>query len=91
MCLELRLFMVKEILMHTESLTLFRDESVTAAGVFNGLLPLEVKLMALLMKSFELLGGFIELNLSSLSFSDLLLELTALTPNFNSELLNLKG
>ena len=83
--------MVKEILVHAEGLSLLRDESIAAAGVLNRLLPLQVKLMALLMKSFELLSGFVELNLGSLGFSHLLLELAAFTADFNSELLDLEG
>ena len=47
--------------------------------------------MALRMKSFELLGGFIELNLSSLCLSNFLLEFCSLSSNFDGKLLNLKS
>jgi hypothetical protein len=89
--LKLRLFVIKEILVNSESLTLLRDEGVTTAGVFNGFLPLEVKLVAFLMKTLELFGCLVKLNLGGLSLSDLLLEFTALAAYFNSQFLNLEG
>jgi len=44
---------------------------------------LQIKLVALLMETFELLGRFIELDLSGLGLSDLLLELFALVADFD--------
>ena len=38
--LQLRLLVIKEILVHAEGLPLLRDESIAAARVLNGLLPL---------------------------------------------------
>jgi hypothetical protein len=88
---ELGLFVIKEILVHSKSLTLLGDEGVTTAGIFNGFLPLEVKLVAFLMKTLELFGCLVKLNLGGLGLGDLLLEFSALAAYFNSQFLNLEG
>jgi len=47
--------------------------------------------MALLMQPFELFGRFVELNLSGLGLSYLLLEFLAFAANFDGKFLDLEG
>ena len=47
--------------------------------------------MALLVKAFEFLSRFVELDLGGLGLSHLLLQLLALVADFDGELLNLEG
>lgn len=65
------------------------DELISAAGVFDSVLPLKVELMALLMDAFEFLGGLVEFDLGGLSLSDLLLELLSLAGHLDCQLLDL--
>ena len=71
--------------------TSFINKLITAAGVLNGVLPLQIKLVALLMQSFKFFGCFVELNLCGLCLSHLLLKLISLAGNLNSKFLDLKG
>ena len=89
--LELVLLAVEPVLGFTVLFSRRVDQLVTSTTVFNGVLPLKVKLMALLMETLELLSSLIQLNLSGLSLSDLLLQLISLTSNLDGELLDLKG
>lgn len=89
--LELVLLFIKLVLLLAEVLTDLVDQLVTLAGVLDGLLPLQIKLVAFLVQPFEFLGGFIELNLGGLGLSHLLLELLALVAHFDREFLNLEG
>lgn len=89
--LKVILFCVKLVLKVTESFTSFIDEFVTTTTVFYGVLPLEVELVTLLMQTFEFFRSFIKFNLSSLSFSNLLLKLLALVANFNGQFFNLES
>jgi len=91
MSLELRFLVVKEVLVNSECLTFLGDKSITTAGVFNGFLPLEIELMALLMKSFEFFGGFVKFNLGGLGFSDFLFKFTALTTHLDGKFFDLKS
>jgi len=67
------------------------DEFITAARVFNGVLPLQVQLVALLMQTFEFLCGLVQLNLGGLSFSHFLLQLLCFASHLNCKFFNLKG
>jgi len=67
------------------------DELITAATIFNGVLPLKVKLVPLLMQPFEFLSSLIELDLRGLGFSNFLLELLSFTSNFNRQFFDLKS
>ena len=67
------------------------DEFVTAATVFNRVLPLQVKLVPLLMQPFEFLGSLVQLNLRGLRLSDFLFELSSFAGDLNGKLLNLKS
>ena len=67
------------------------DKFITLAGIFNGVLPLQVKLMTFLMKTFEFFSSLVKLNLSSLSLGNFLFKLLALVADFNRQFLNLKG
>jgi len=67
------------------------DEFVTAATVFDRVLPLQVKLVPLLMQPFEFLGSLVQLNLRGLRLSDFLFELSSFTGDLNGKLLNLKS
>jgi hypothetical protein len=91
MSLELRFLVVKEVLVNSECLTFLGDKSITTAGVFNGFLPLEIELVALLMKSFKFLGGFVKFNLGGLGFSDFLFKFAALTSHLDGKFLDLKS
>ena len=68
----------------------FVDELVTAATVFNGVLPLQVQLVSLLMQPFEFFRCLVQFNLRGLSLRDLLFELSGFAGDFDGELLNLK-
>ena len=70
--------------------TSFINKLITSAGVFNGVLPLQIELVALLMQSFKFFCCFIELNLSGLCLSHLLLKLISLSSNLYGKFLNLK-
>ena len=67
------------------------DKLITSARVLNGILPLKVKLVALLMDAFEFFGGLVELNLCSLSLSDFLFELLGLAGDLDCKLFDLEG
>ena len=54
-------------------------------------MPLKIEFMALSMEPFELLGSFVELDLSSLCLSNFLLKFGSLASNFDGELLDLEG
>ena len=82
--------MVELVLLSAEVFAGLVDEFVALAGVFDGVLPLQVQLVALLMQTFEFLGGFVELDLSGLRLSDLLFELLAFVGDFDGELLDLQ-
>jgi len=56
---ELVLLAVEPVLGFTVLFSSRVDQLVTSTTVFNGVLPLKVKLMALLMKTFELLSSLI--------------------------------
>ena len=68
----------------------FVDELVTAATVFNGVLPLQVQLVSLLMQPFEFFRCLVQFNLRGLSLRDLLFEFSGFAGDFDGELLNLK-
>lgn len=89
--LEFALPLVVELLQVTVLLSSLVNEGVTALDVLDGLLPLQVELVTLLMESAEFFSGFVKFNLSSLGLSDLILELLAFASDFNGELFNLKG
>jgi len=82
--------LVKLVLLSAEVFAGLVDEFVALAGVFDGVLPLQVQLVALLMQTFEFLGGFVELDLRGLRLSDLLFELLAFVADFDGELLDLQ-
>ena len=82
--------MVELVLLSAEVFAGLVDEFVALAGVFDGVLPLQVQLVALLMQTFEFLGGFVELDLRGLRLSDLLFELLAFVGDFDGELLDLQ-
>ena len=67
------------------------DKLITATTVLDGVLPLQVKFVSLLMEAFEFFGGLVKFNLGGLSFSDLLLELGSLAGNLDGELFDLEG
>ena len=67
------------------------DKLVTTAGVLDCFLPLQIKLVALLVQAFELLCCFVKLDLSSLGFGNLLFKLLALRADFNSQLFDLQS
>ena len=67
------------------------DKLITATTVLDGVLPLQVKFVSLLMEAFEFFGGLVKFNLGGLSFSDLLLELVSLAGNLDGELFDLEG
>ena len=79
------------ILFLAEVLTDLVDQLVTLARVLDGLLPLQVELMAFLMKPFEFFGSFVKFNLGGLGLRHFLLKLLALVAHFNRELLNLES
>lgn len=66
------------------------DELITASRVLNSVLPLQIKLMALLMQTFEFFCGLVKLNLGGLSLSDLLLKLVGLAGHLDSEFFDLE-
>lgn len=88
---EFALPLVVELLQVTVLLSSLVNEGVTTLDVLDGLLPLQVELVALLMESAEFFSGFVKFDLSSLGLGDLILELLALACDFDGELLNLKG
>lgn len=47
------------------------DEFISSTGVLDGVLPLEVELVALLMEAFKFFSGLVELNLSGLRLRNL--------------------
>lgn len=47
------------------------DEFISSTGVLDGVLPLEVELVALLMEAFKFFRGLVELNLSGLRLRNL--------------------
>ena len=67
------------------------DKLVTTATILNSVLPLQVKLVSLLMQPFEFFSGLVELNLGGLSLSDFKLELLGLAGHLDGQLLNLEG
>jgi hypothetical protein len=87
--IELRLFGIKFIFKLTELFSGFTDEFVPTATVFNGVLPLEVKLVALLVKPLELFSRFVQFNLGSLSLCDFLLKLFAFVTDFDRQFFDL--
>ena len=60
------------------------DKLIATTRVLNGVLPLQIELVTLLMQPFEFLGGLIQFDLGGLSLSHFLLELIGLTGNLNS-------
>ena len=71
--------------------TSFINKLITTAGVFNGVLPLQIKLVALLRQTFKFFGCLVELNLSGLCLSHFLLKFISFASNLNGKFLNLKG
>ena len=67
------------------------DKLIATATILNGVLPLQVQLVALLMQPFEFLCSLVELNLGGLRLSDLLLEFVGLTSHLNGKFFDLKG
>ena len=67
------------------------DKLITATTVLDGVLPLQVKFVSLLMEAFEFFGCLVKFNLGGLSFSDFLLELVSLAGNLDGELFDLEG
>jgi hypothetical protein len=88
--LELRLPGVELIFKLTELFSGFADEFVPTATVFNSVLPLEVKLVALLVKPLELFSRFVQFDLGSLGLCDFLLELFAFVADFDSQFFDLE-
>lgn len=82
---------VKLILAVAEVLASLVDQFIATARIFDGFLPLEVKLVTFLVEAFEFLSRLVELNLSGLGLSDLLLELLAFVADLDCQLLNLEG
>lgn len=91
MLLKVVLFRVEFIFTVAEILTGLVDQLIPSPGIFNGFLPLEVKLMTLLVQALELLRCLIELNLCSLSLRYLLLKLSTFVAHLNRQLLNLQS
>ena len=91
MLLKVVLFRVEFIFTVAEILTGLVDQLIPPSGIFNRFLPLEVKLMTLLVQALELLRCLIELNLCSLSLRDLLLKLSTFVAHLNRQLLNLQS
>ena len=91
MLLKVVLFRVEFIFTVAEILTGLVDQLIPPPGIFNGFLPLKVKLMTLLVQALELLRCLIELNLCSLSLRDLLLKLSTFVAHLNRQLLNLQS
>lgn len=89
--LESRFLLIELVFEFTEVLASLVDQLVSAAGVLDGLLPLQVELVTLLMQALELLSRLVELDLSGLGLSDFLLELLALGPDFDSQFLDLQS
>ena len=77
------LLALKPALSVTILYTSFINKLITAAGVLNGVLPLQIELVALLMQSFKFFSCFVELNLGGLCLSHLLLKLISLTSNLD--------
>ena len=91
MLLVLILFAFKPALGVTVLDTCLVDELITTTTVLNGVLPLQVKLVPLLMESFEFFSGLVKLNLGGLRLRYLLLELISLASDLDSQFLDLKG
>jgi hypothetical protein len=89
--LKVVLFRVEFIFTVAEILTGLVDQLIPPPGIFNGFLPLEVKLMTLLVQALELFRCLIKLNLCSLSLCDLLLKLSTFVAHLNRQLLNLQS
>ena len=66
------------------------DQFIASLRILNGILPLEVQLVSLLMQTLKLMRCLVKLNLCGLCLSNFLLQLLALVSNFNGQLLNLK-
>jgi hypothetical protein len=88
--LELRLPGIKFIFKLTELLSGLADEFVPTATVFNSVLPLEVELVALLVKPLELFRRFVQFDLGRLSLCDFLLKLFAFVTDFDSQFFDLE-
>ena len=67
------------------------NQFIATARVFNGVLPLQVQLVTLLMQTFEFLRGLVQLNLSGLSFGHFLLQLLCFAGDLNCKFFNLEG
>lgn len=67
------------------------NELISSTGVFDGVLPLEVELVALLVQTFKFLCGFVKLNLGGLSLCNFLLEFIRLASHFHGQFFDLKS
>ena len=84
-------FLVEEVLRGAVLLTSLVDELVSLAGVLDGILPLQVQLVAFRVHTLELFGGLVKFYLGCLGLSDLLFELLGLAGDFDGELLDVEG
>jgi len=89
--LQFSLSAIKVVFLHSKPNCLLFNQSVTSARVLNCLLPLQVQLVALLVKAFEFLSSLVKLNLGSLGLCNLLFQLSTFTAYLNGELFNLKS
>jgi hypothetical protein len=89
LALKFALSLVVELFQITVLLSSLVNERVTTLDVLDGLLPLQVELVTLLMESAEFFSGLVKLDLSSLGLGDFILELLALASDFDSQLFDL--
>ena len=85
------LFALEPALCVTVLDTCLVDKLVTTARVLNGVLPLQVELVALLVDAFEFFGSLVEFDLGGLSLSHLLLELLRFAGHLDGQFLDLEG
>lgn len=88
--LVLNFFLLQLLLAVLELLSYNLQVFVSLGRSLNCLSPLEVKVVPLNVKSFELLCSLVQLNLSSLGLCDLLVELLLFLGHENSEVLDLE-
>lgn len=90
MVIKIWLLLIQIIFRSCIILACFIDQLISLSWVFNGLLPLQVELMSLTMKSFEFFSGFIKLNLSGLGLCNFSFKFISFSSNFYGQFFNLK-
>jgi len=72
---EIATFLVEEVLRGAVLLASLVDELVSLAGVLDGILPLQIELVAFCVHALELFGCLVKFDLGGLGLGDLLFEL----------------